>query len=156
MEKENLKPEWYQAAELELVYKTKVKPSQRPQISSSADIYRLFRRTWNEERIEMVEEFKVAFLNRANKVLGVLQVSLGGITGTVADPRIILAAALKINAVNIILVHNHPSGSTKPSRADEQLTRKIKEAARWLDMEVMDHLIITDQEYFSFADEGLL
>ena len=155
MEKENLKPEWYQAAELELVYKTKVKPSQRPQIYHQ-QIYRLFRRTWNDQRIEMVEEFKVAFLNRANKVLGVLEVSSGGITGTVADPRIILAAALKINAVNIILVHNHPSGSTKPSRADEQLTRKIKEAAGWLDIRVLDHLIITDEEYFSFADEGLL
>jgi len=156
MEKETLKPEWYQAAELELVYKTKVKPSQRPQISSSGDIYRLFRRSWNEEKIEMVEEFKVAYLNRANRVLGVMEVSTGGITGCVADPRIILAGAVKINAVNIVLVHNHPSGSLKPSRADEQLTAKIKEAARFLDMDVMDHLIITDEEYYSFADEGLL
>lgn len=156
MEKENLKPEWYQAAELELVYKTKVKPSQRPQISSSGDIYRLFRRTWNEEKIEMVEEFKVAYLNRANRVLGVMIVSTGGITGCVADPRIILAGAVKINAVNIVLCHNHPSGSTRPSRADEQMTAKIKEAARFLDMDVMDHVIITDEEYYSFADEGLI
>lgn len=156
MEKETLKPEWYQAAEVELVYKTKVKPSQRPQIAKSEDIYKLFRNYWNEEKIEMVEEFKVAFLNRANRVLGVMEVSSGGITGTVADPRIILAAALKINAVNMVLVHNHPSGNVKPSRADEQLTAKIKEAARWLDMDVMDHLIITDEEYYSFADEGLI
>lgn len=156
MEKENLKPEWFKAAELELVYKTKVKPSQRPQISSSGDIFRLFRRTWSEEKIEMVEEFKVAFLNRANRVLGVLEVSTGGITCCIADPRIILAAALKINAVNIVLCHNHPSGSTRPSRADEQLTAKVKEAARWLDMDVLDHIIITDEEYYSFADEGML
>lgn len=156
MEKDNLKPEWYYAAELELVYKTKVKASQRPQITRSDDIFKLFRNLWNDDKIEMVEEFKVAFLNRANKVLGVLDVSTGGITGCVADPRIILGAAVKANAVNIILVHNHPSGSLKPSRADELLTAKIKEAARWLDMDVMDHLIITDEEYFSFANEGLL
>jgi DNA repair protein RadC len=156
MEKETMKPEWFKAAEVELVYKTKVKTSQRPRIAKSEDIYKLFRNHWNEEKIEMIEEFKVAFLNRANKVLGVMEVSSGGITGTVADPRIILAAALKINAVNIVLVHNHPSGSLKPSRADEQLTQKIKEAARWLDMDVMDHLIITDEEYYSFADEGLI
>lgn len=156
MEKENLKPEWYQAAELELVYKTKVKPSQRPQVSSSVDIFKLFRRSWKDEKIEMVEEFKVAYLNRANRVLGVMEVATGGITGCVADPRIILAGAVKINAVNIVLVHNHPSGSLKPSRADEQLTAKIKEAAKFLDMVVMDHLIITDEEYYSFADEGLM
>ena len=156
MEKETVKPEWYKAAELELVYKTKVKPSQRPRISSSGDIHKLFRNHWNEEKIEMVEEFKVAYLNRANRVLGVMEVSTGGITGCIADPRIILAAAVKINAVNIVLVHNHPSGSLKPSRADEQFTQKIKEAARWLDMDVMDHLIITDEEYYSFADEGLI
>ena len=156
MEKKNLNPEWFQAAELELVYKTKVKPSQRPLIASSSDINKLFRNTWSEAKIEMVEEFKVAYLNRANRVLGVLEVSTGGITGCVADPRIILAGALKINAVNIILVHNHPSGSTKPSRADQQLTAKIKEAARFLDMDVLDHLIITDDGYYSFADEGLI
>lgn len=156
MEKENSKPDWYYVAELELVYKSKVKPSQRPQVSSSRDIYRLLIGLWNPDKIEMLEEFKVLFLNRANKVLGVMDVASGGITGCVADPRIILAAAVKANAVNIVMAHNHPSGSIKPSRADEQLTQKIKEAARWMDITVLDHLIITDGEYYSFADEGLL
>lgn len=156
MEKENSKPDWYYVAELELVYKSKVKPSQRPQVSSSRDIYRLLIGLWNPDKIEMLEEFKVLFLNRANKVLGVMDIASGGITGCIADPRIVLAAAVKANAVNIVLAHNHPSGSIKPSRADEQLTQKIKEAARWMDIKVLDHLIITDGDYYSFADEGLL
>lgn len=156
MENEKLKPEWYHVAELELVYRTKVKPSQRPTITTSADIYELLQKIWNRDKIEMVEEFKVLLLNRANKVLGVLDTSSGGITGTVADPRIILAAAVKANAVGIVLAHNHPSGSLKPSRADEELTRKIKQAAWFLDMAVLDHIIITSESYYSFADEGLL
>lgn len=156
MEKELIKPEWYQVAEVELVYRTKVKPSQRPQIKCSEDISKILRQIWNTDKIEMVEEFKVLFLNTRNKVLGVFDASSGGITGTVADPRIILAAAIKANAVNIILAHNHPSGCTRPSRQDEQLTLKIKEAAKYLDMNVMDHVIMTSEEYYSFADEGLM
>ena len=82
--------------------------------------------------------------------------SEGGITGTVADPRIILKKALEENAVSLILCHNHPSGNLKPSRADEDLTVKIKEAARYLDIKVMDHVIVSEEGYFSFADEGMM
>ncbi len=156
MEQEMMKPEWCQVAEVELVYKTKVKPSQRPKITSSVDAYEILQKIWNRDKIELVEEFKVLLLNRSNKVLGVLDASSGGITGTVADPRIILTAAIKANAVGIVLSHNHPSGSVKPSRADEELTVKIREAARFLDMTVLDHIIITSEGYYSFADEGLL
>lgn len=102
------------------------------------------------------EVFAVIFLNRANKVNHYEIISEGGITGTVADPRIILKRALEHDAVNIILCHNHPSGSIKPSQADELLTQKIKEAARFVDMKVLDHIIVSDEGYFSFADEGLL
>ena len=156
MEQEMMKPEWCQVAEVELVYRTKVKPSQRPKITTSVDAYEILQKIWNRDKIELVEEFKVLLLNRSNKVLGVLDASSGGITGTVADPRIILTAALKANAVGIVLSHNHPSGSVKPSRADEELTVKIREAARFLDMIVLDHIIITSEGYYSFADEGLL
>lgn len=156
MEQEMMKPEWCQVAEVELVYRTKVKPSQRPKISTSADAYEILQKIWNRDKIELVEEFKVLLLNRSNKVLGVLDASSGGITGTVADPRIILAAAIKANAIGVVLSHNHPSGSVKPSRADEELTVKIREAARFLDMTVLDHIIITSEGYYSFADEGLL
>ena len=83
-------------------------------------------------------------------------VSEGGITGTVADPRIILKKALEQNAVSIILCHNHPSGNLRPSRADEELTVKIKGAAHFLDIRVLDHIIVSDDGYYSFADEGLL
>ena len=156
MEQEMMKPEWCQVAEVELVYRTKVKPSQRPKITTSVDAYEILQKIWNRDKIELVEEFKVLLLNRSNKVLGVLDASSGGITGTVADPRIILAAAIKANAIGVVLSHNHPSGSVKPSRADEELTVKIREAARFLDMTVLDHIIITSEGYYSFADEGLL
>ena len=102
------------------------------------------------------EVFAVIFLNRSNKVNHFQIVSEGGITGTVADPRIILKKALEQNAVSIILCHNHPSGSLRPSRADEELTTKIKEAAKFLDIRVLDHIIVSDDGYYSFADEGLL
>jgi len=102
------------------------------------------------------EVFAVLFLNRANKINHFEIVSEGGITGTVADPRIILKKALEEDAVSIILCHNHPSGSLKPSRADEDLTHKIKEAAKYFDIRVLDHMIVSDAGYFSFADEGLL
>jgi DNA repair protein RadC len=102
------------------------------------------------------EVFAVLFLNQANKVNHFEIISEGGITGTVADPRIILKKALAENAVNIILCHNHPSGSLKPSRADEELTQKIKEAAKYLDITVVDHIIVSEAGYYSFADEGLL
>lgn len=102
------------------------------------------------------EVFAVMYLNRANKVNHFEIVSVGGITGTVADPRVILKRALEQDAVNIILCHNHPSGSLKPSRQDEELTRKIKEAARYFDIQVIDHLIVSEAGYYSFADEGLL
>lgn len=102
------------------------------------------------------EVFAVVFLNRANKINHFEIVSEGGITGTVADPRVILRKALEENATSIILCHNHPSGNLKPSRADEEMTQKIKEAARFLDIKVMDHVIVSEEGYFSFSDEGYL
>ena len=102
------------------------------------------------------EVFAVIFLNRANKINHFEIISQGGITGTVADPRIILKKALDEDAVNIILCHNHPSGNLQPSRADQELTAKIKEAARYFDIKVLDHIIVSDEGYFSFADEGII
>ncbi len=102
------------------------------------------------------EVFAVVFLNRANKINHFEIISSGGIAGTVADPRIILKKALEEDAVSIILCHNHPSGSLKPSRADEQLTLKIKEAAKYFDINVLDHIIVSEEGYYSFADEGII
>jgi DNA repair protein RadC len=120
---------------------------------SSVDIASFLQSKIKDNRREV---FAVLFLNRANKINHFEIISEGGITGTVADPRIILKKALEEDAVNIVLAHNHPSGSLKPSRADEELTNKIKEAARYFDIRVLDHIIISDMGYYSFADEGLL
>lgn len=146
----------YEVAEVELIYKSKVKASKRPKIVSSKDAYRILLETWNENKMEFVEQFKVLFLNRDNKVLGIFEVSTGGVSGTVADPKVIFVAALKANACAIVISHNHPSGNLKPSRQDEELTQKIKLAGQFLDIKVMDHLIVTFEGYYSFADEGLL
>ncbi len=102
------------------------------------------------------EVFGVVFLNRANKINHFEIISQGGITGTVADPRIILKRALEEGAVSIILCHNHPSGNLRPSRADEELTLKIKEASKYFDIKLLDHIIVSDEGYTSFADEGIL
>ena len=102
------------------------------------------------------EVFAVIFLNQANRVNHFEVVSQGGITGTVADPRLILRKALESHAVNVILCHNHPSGNLKPSKSDEDLTYKIREAARFFDIKVIDHIIVSNDGYFSFADEGLM
>lgn len=156
MEKTLQQTDWTQVAEIEIVYKTKVKPSSRPKITGSKDIYSLLLSVWDMNLIELQEQFIVLLLNRNNRVLGVYKASTGGLTGTVADPRLILAAALKAGAASIILSHNHPSSSLTPSRADEQLTQKIKQAASYHDISVLDHIIVTTEGYYSFAEEGQL
>lgn len=100
------------------------------------------------------EVFAVVFLNRANRIKHFEIISVGGMTGTVADPRIILKKALEEDAVSIILCHNHPSGNLRPSRADEEITTKIKNAAKYFDIAVLDHIIVSTDGYYSFADEG--
>lgn len=143
-------------SEIELVYRSKVKASERLKIASSKDAYDIFLNYWDETKIEFVEQFKILLLNRGNKVLGVYEVSTGGVTGTVADPKLIFTAALKANATAVILAHNHPSSNLKPSHADEQLTMKIKEGGRLLDIQILDHLIMSNEGYYSMADEGVM
>ena len=126
---------------------------EKPFISTSRDIANYLQSLLKDQSREI---FAVAFLSQANKINHLEIISEGGITGTVADPRIILKKALEENAVSLILCHNHPSGSLKPSKADEELTRKIKEAAKYFDIRVLDHVIVSEAGYFSFADEGIL
>ena len=158
MEKKFSLEELNNVSEIDIVYKRKMtcKVSERPLIKTSSDCYDVFKHYWDEGKIDLLEEFKVIFLNRANRVLQLYNVSSGGITGTVADPRLILAAALRLGACSMVLAHNHPSGSMKPSKADEDLTQKIKYAAQLHDIKVLDHVIISSEGFFSFADEGLL
>lgn len=141
-------------SEVELVYKSKVKPSERPQVKTSKDCYAFLLQTWDENRIEFVEQFKVVLMNRANKVLGIYELSTGGVTSTVVDIKLIFMAALKANACSIILSHNHPSGNLKPSIADEDLTRKIKSAGTLLDIKVLDHVIITTEGIIPLLMKG--
>ena len=145
-------------SEIEVVYKRKVncKVSERPKITEAGDAYKILIHYWNEDKIDLLEEFKVLFLSRSNRVLQIFPVSQGGITGTVADPRLILVGALKVGACSMVLCHNHPSGNLKPSRADAELTQKIKQAAAYHDIGVMDHIIISSEGYYSFAEEGIL
>jgi len=126
---------------------------EKPVISTSADVASYLQILLRDYKHEV---FAVLFLNRSNKINHFQIISEGGITGTVADPRIILKKALEEDAVSLILCHNHPSGSLKPSKADENLTLKIKEAAKYFDIKVLDHLIVGDDGYYSFADEGIL
>ena len=141
------------AAALELGIRRDSAAQKRTTILSSTDIAGYLRAQLQYKKQEV---FAVVFLNRANKILHHEIISEGGITGTVADPRIILKKALEHNATAIILSHNHPSGNLKPSRQDQELTYKIKEAAKYFDIIITDHIIVSDEGYFSFADEGIL
>ena len=108
------------------------------------------------ETICLQEQFVVLYLNRANRVIGSYQLSKGGITGTIADIRLILSVALKTAATGIILAHNHPTGNLKPSEADRQITERIKQAGKLMDIELLDHIILSSEGYYSFADDGKL
>jgi len=142
-------------AEIEIFYRNKVRLSDMEKVAGSRDVYDVLQRIWSP-RIDHVEEFMILCLNRANRVLGWAKVSQGGLSGTVADPKLIFQVALKSNACSLIIAHNHPSGNLQPSEADIHLTRKLKEAGLLLDLPVLDHLIVSSEGYYSFADEGLV
>lgn len=147
----------FNVAEVQLSYKSKVPASQRPKITCSRDAYKLFNDSWDQNTIEHAEEFKILLMNRSNSVLGILPISKGGISGTVTDVRIILQAAIKANASGLIVAHNHPSGNLNPSESDTKITRKIKDAGAIMDIQLLDHLILTtEDQYYSFADNGIL
>lgn len=142
-------------AEIEIHYRNKVRISDMQKVAGSRDVYDVLNRIWSP-KIDHVEEFLILCLNRANRVLGWAKVSQGGLSGTVADPKVIFQIALKSNACSIIIAHNHPSGNLTPSEADIHLTRMLKEAGTLLDLPVLDHLIISSEGFYSFADEGLI
>lgn len=125
----------------------------KDKISCSRDVFELMQPLLGELPHE---EFWILFLNNSNKILVKNQLSKGGITGTIVDVRLVLKTALEVGAIGLILVHNHPSGTLKPSKADQDLTSKLQVAAHSLDIKVLDHLIITETAYFSFADESIL
>ena len=141
-------------AALELGRRRRVEEAlQQDKIDSSQSVFELMQPIIGELSHE---EFWIIYLNNSNKVIQNNQLSKGGITGTLVDVRLALKTAIEVGAVGIILAHNHPSGTLKPSEADKQITKKLKIAGESLDIKVLDHLIITEKAYFSFADEGML
>jgi len=156
MESQSKTPQVNQFSEVELIYKTKVKAADRLKITRSRDAYEILLSGWDENLIEFIEQFKIILLNQASKVLGVYQVSTGGMSMVSVDVRLIFVAALKAGACSLILAHNHPSCQLRPSEADKQMTERIKQAGMILDIRVLDHVIMTADGYYSFADEGLM
>ncbi len=143
-------------SEIELVYKPKIKPSERLKITSSKTAYQIFLDGWDKNSIELYEQFKIMILNKGYKVLGVVPISRGGIDGTLVDLKLVFGTAFKAGASNIILAHNHPSGTLRPSDPDINLTKKLVTAGKILDCKIMEHLIISNEGYYSFADEGMM
>ena len=149
-------PKGNSVAEIEISYKPILKLSTLPKVQTSLEVYNLFIDSWDKTKLEFVEQFKVMLLNRMNRVLGICTITTGSSTNTIADPRLIFGVALKSNACNIILCHNHPSSNLSPSRNDCEISQKIKEGGKLLDVKVVDHLIVSSEGYYSFADEGAL
>jgi len=142
------------AAALELGRRRREQEAMRKQqITSSKDVFDIFHPMLSDISYE---EFWILLLNKANKIIGKFSISEGGLSGTVADPVKIFRKAIEYNAVGMILCHNHPSGNLKPSDADIKLTNKMKEGGKFLDISVLDHIIIGEEKYLSFADEGLI
>jgi len=142
-------------AEIKISYRNKFRD--KTKVSCSQTAFNVLYPLYDMDTIEYQEQFYLLLLNRANYVLGWIKLSSGGTTGTVADPKVIFALALKTNASGIILSHNHPSCSMLPSQCDQTLTRKISEVGNLLEIKLLDHLIISpEKNFYSFADEGHL
>ncbi|WP_207209779.1 JAB domain-containing protein [Flavobacterium beibuense] len=130
--------------------------SEKIKITGSLKAFQVLLGSWNIDTLELQEEFKILMLNYANEVLGVYNLSKGGVSGTVVDIKLLFAVALKCHASNIIIAHNHPSGTLIPSESDKTITAKIKKASELLDIKLIDHLIVTKEGYYSFSEFGLL
>lgn len=141
--------------EIEVTYRNPVKISERAKITSSKIAEQLLREVWSDN-MEFCESFYLICLNRSSRVLGWLKISQGGLSGTVVDIRHVFSIALKSNSAAILVAHNHPSANLQPSESDIQITRKIKQAGILLEIPLIDHIILTKDGFYSFADEGLL
>lgn len=143
-------------SEMVIGYKTMPQMKDVEPICTSLDMHKYLRSIWNADQIEYREEFKIIMLTRKNQPIGYVTIGVGGQAGVVADPKIIFSHALLAGSASIILAHNHPSGNLNPSQQDLQLTKKVVQAGLFLDIPVLDHVIITEDSYYSFADAGIL
>ena len=149
-------PKELRATEIELCYRNKIKASERPKVKTSQDAYQILIASWNVNRMDLAEDFKVLLLDRGNTVLGVSTIGSGGVSACLVDPKLIFATALKAKSSGIILCHNHPSGNLAPSSNDFDLTKKLMRGGQLLEIAILDHLIITSEGYLSMADEGIM
>ena len=140
----------------EITLKLKKGETLKAKITNSGDAVEIFRQVWDKDSLEIYESMIVLFLNRANNTIGWFKVSQGGLSGTVVDNKLILSTALKCLASGIIIAHNHPSGNPQPSQADLSVTKKLKDACTIMEINLLDHVIITEDKYFSIADEGVI
>lgn len=140
--------------EVDLVYRNQTNPEECATVTQPDDAYDLFLKTWDMDKIDLQEQFRIMLLDRSHHCLGVSTVATGGIALCLVDLKIVFALALKARASSIILAHNHPSGSKLPSKADEDLTTRFMAAGKILDLPVLDHLIVTRDGFMSFANEG--
>lgn len=146
----------FNIAEVKVSYQPKFRACERPKINSSEQAYEVLISNWNMDKLQFCEQCYMLLLNRANNVIGMTEISCGGFAGTILDPKVIFSIALKGCASGLILAHSHPSGNRKPSLSDMEVTRRLVEAGKLLDLQVVDHLIITNNGFCSFADEGLM
>lgn len=149
-----LRDDFAKVTEVELIYRNKVPVKERMQVCSSLDAYKILDETWDDGKMELQEQFKILLLDRKNNCLGVSLIATGGVSDCMVDGKILFATALKARASGIILAHNHPSGAKDFSTADRTLTKKFAEAAKLLDMNVLDHLVLTAEGYVSLSDQG--
>ncbi|WP_412476615.1 JAB domain-containing protein [Flavobacterium sp. TBRC 19031] len=151
-----LKESFSKVAEVELIYKNRVKASERVQITSSLDAYEILINNWDKGKLELQEQFKIVLLDRKNSVLGISTIAWGGISECAVDLRLAFATALKARATAMILAHNHPSGNTAFSDSDKSMTRKFAEAGKVLDISILDHIVVTNDGYSSMSDNGYM
>lgn len=151
-----LKDDFTKVTEIELVYRNRLKVCDRRQICSSLDAYELFSQSWDYDKIELQEQFKVMLLDNKNTCLGIAHIASGGINYCPVDAKLVFAAALKARATGIILAHNHPTGNLKFSEQDDTLTDNFSLVAKILGISVLDHLVITRYGYTSTSDSGRL
>jgi DNA repair protein RadC len=146
----------YKVTEIEIIYRNPVKQTERPLIRHSRDAYDILRQVWDNNKIELLEQFKILLLDQNNKCLGVADIATGGISFCPVDAKVIFATALKAKASSVILAHNHPSGNIHPSQHDWDLTEQLKEAAALIGIRINDHLILTTEWYSSYADGWIM
>lgn len=146
----------FKVSEVEIVYRNQTPFEDRIKVKNSHISYKILRETWDDNKIELLEQFKILLMDRNSNCLGVSEISTGGVSCCIVDPKIIFATALKAKASGIILAHNHPSGNLKASDSDLSLTKKLMDGGKLLDIAVMDHLIITTHGYYSFADSCVM